>query len=361
MKKYLSKASAFCFVILAVSLVAYALSIRLSSVADAINGTFSVGIRFILSCLTYPLPFSLFEVLIIISPLLLVLLIFMMVKRGNDRPSRVRGILSVLSVISIIFTSYIFTLGVGYHTTPVAEKLGIYEDNEISTDELYDTLNIIVDEINLLADKIDFDGVESRMSYSADDLNRRIISAYNSLNDRYGVLTNYNSRGKPVHFSTVMSDLGITGIYSFFTGEANVNVEYPDYCLAFSSAHELAHQRGIARENEANFIAFLVCISSSDDYLKYSGYLNIYEYLASDLYALDKELYSGVISRLSPVAIADMRAANSVYQKHKDSPLGRINERLNDAYLKANGTDGVVTYGYVVRLAVSYYQQQNNR
>ena len=53
-----------------------------------------------------------------------------------------------------------------------------------------------------------------------------------------------------------------------------------------------------------------------------------------------------------------MRAANAVYKEHEDSVLGRINEKLNDAYLKANGTEGIVTYGYVTRLAVGYYQSE---
>jgi hypothetical protein len=178
------------------------------------------------------------------------------------------------------------------------------------------------------------------------------------MNGEYSLLTNYHSRVKPVYFSTVMSDLGISGIYSFFTGEANVNVEYPDYCLPFTSAHELAHQRGICRENEANFVAFLVCISSDDDYIRYSGYLGMYEYLASALYRTDTDLYNEALKSVPKAAIYDMIASSKVYEQHKDSPLGRINERLNDAYLKANGTEGVVSYGYVVRLAVGYYKEQ---
>jgi hypothetical protein len=191
-------------------------------------------------------------------------------------------------------------------------------------------------------------------------MSAKLIHAYGLMNEEYVLLTNYKSRVKSVYFSTVMSDLGISGIYSFFTGEANVNVEYPDYCLPFTAAHELAHQRGICRENEANFVAFLVCIASDDDYIRYSGYLQMYEYLASALYRASPEKYYEIYYQLSDVAKADVRAANAVYQKHKDSILGKINERLDDAYLKANGTEGVVSYGYVVRLAVGYYNQQNN-
>ena len=359
MKKYLSKFAVFSFVLLALSLLIYVLSLRVMGVSDFVNGTVSVAIRFLLSSLTVFLPFSFFELLIILSPVLLIIIIVTLIKRGRTRRDRIRGTLAVLSVISLIVTSYIFTLGVAYHTTPLSEKIGIEEYDEVSCEELYDTLNIIVDGINSCVGNLSFDGEQTHMSYSHSELSERLISAYDVLNGKYRLCKNFSSRVKPVYFSTVMSDLGISGIYSFFTGEANVNVEYPDYCLPFTAAHELAHQRGIGRENEANFVAFLVCISSPDEYIRYSGYLNMYEYLASDLYRADPELYASVLSRLSEVARADIRAANAVYQKHKDSPLGKINDKLNDAYLKANGTDGIVSYGYVVRLAVAYYKTNN--
>ncbi len=314
--------------------------------------------RFLLSIVTYILPFSFFEVLIILLPVILILTVFLLVKKCDTGVKRVRAILSLLAVVSLIFTSYIYTLGVGYRTTALAEKIGVEDKKNLTADELYYTVNLVVDELNSLAETMEIDDGETRMPYSFSEMSDELIEAYDRMNESYSLLTNYPSRAKPVYFSTVMSDLGITGIYSFFTGEANVNVEYPDYTVVYTAAHELAHQRGICRENEANFVAFLVCISSEDEYIRYSGYLNMYEYLASALYRVDPERYSLVRARLHETVIADMRASNAVYKEHKDSILGKINDRLNDAYLKANGTEGVVSYGYVVRLAVGYYQNE---
>ena len=152
-----------------------------------------------------------------------------------------------------------------------------------------------------------------------------------------------------------MSDMGITGIYSYFTGEANINMSYPDYNLPYVVAHEFAHQRGFARENEANFVAYLVCIFSDDPYIQYGGYLSMYEYLSSALYRTDKELYSTVLSELNLNARADIAASSAVTIAHRDSFLNKLMDRVNDTYLKANGTEGVISYSYVVRLAVAYY------
>ena len=361
MKKYVPKFARLSFLILLISSVIYLASIAFTPLADLINGTISVAVRYLLSALTVYLPFSFFEMIVILSPLLLILTVVLIVKRAHGCVGKVRAITALLGVISFILTSYIFTLGIGYHTSAISDRMDIEDKRDITAEELYYTVNLVVDEINALAPKMTVEGGETRMPYSTDEMSARLVFALDTFSDSYGVLTNYSSRVKPVYFSTVMSDLQISGIYSFFTGEANVNVEYPDYCLPYTAAHELAHQRGICRENEANFVAFLVCIGSDDEYVRYSGYLNIYEYLASALYRADKELYFSAAERLSTVATDDIRASDAVYYAHKDSILGKINDRLNDAYLKANGTDGVVSYGYVVRLAVGYYQKENNK
>jgi len=56
-----------------------------------------------------------------------------------------------------------------------------------------------------------------------------------------------------------MSYLGIGGVYFPFTGEANVNISMPHTSIPFTACHEMAHQIGFAREDEANFIAYIAC------------------------------------------------------------------------------------------------------
>lgn len=349
--------SKISLIILLLSIIIYIFAINNANFADFINQTVSSKIREILAMISNIFPFSFFEMLIILLPLILVLLIIYTVKKARNLRSALSVIFSLIGVISLFLTSYIFTLGVGYRTTELSDRIGISDSPDIPTEELYKVTLLVRDEVNRYADTLTQSDGQSIMPYSADELNDKLMRAYSTMNDEYSIVSCFDSRVKPVYFSTVMSDLRITGIYSFFTGEANVNVEYPDYNLPFTAAHELAHQRGISRENEANFVAFLVTVSSDDDFIRYSGYLNMYEYLASALYRADKELYYDVVEGLCDEAKADIRASAAVYEAHKDSFLGELNEKLNDRYLQANGTEGNVTYGYVVRLAVGYYKK----
>ncbi|HLM58358.1 MAG TPA: DUF3810 family protein, partial [Pyrinomonadaceae bacterium] len=59
------------------------------------------------------------------------------------------------------------------------------------------------------------------------------------------------ARPKPVYFAGLLSRLGISGVYSPFTAEPNYNQLQPDSIIPFTVAHEMAHQRGHAREAEA--------------------------------------------------------------------------------------------------------------
>jgi hypothetical protein len=152
-----------------------------------------------------------------------------------------------------------------------------------------------------------------------------------------------------------MSYLEITGIYTYVTGEANVNTAFPDYDVVFTSAHEMSHQRGVLRENEANFAAYAVCAESDDVNLRYSVALTMYEYISSALYRTNYERYREIALGLCDGAWDDMAASREVIQKYSDTIIGKISNKVNDIFLKSNGTAGVVTYGRVVELVVAYY------
>ena len=357
-KKYIPSFFIFTAVFTILSYILLLICRGSASVSDFLNRYVLQYVRLALASITSFLPFSLFEILLILLLPLLVAFIVATVKYTESTRGRVRSVLSLISVICLIFTAHIYTLGISYNTTDLAKKLDIPSNIEINKKALYDTAALVSDKVNDLADKVDFSDGETHLPYSFRELSEHITEAYNTLEEEYPIFDNFASYAKPVMNSSIMSDMGITGIYSYFTGEANINMSYPDYNLPFVVAHEFAHQRGFARENEANFIAYLVCISSDEPYVQYSGYLSMYEYLSSALYRTDKELYTAVLSELNSVARADMAASVAVTRAHRDSFLYKTMDKVNDAYLKANGTEGVISYSYVVRLAVAYYREK---
>jgi len=83
----------------------------------------------------------------------------------------------------------------------------------------------------------------------------RTEAGFGAAAERHAFLAVGCARPKPLLASAALSWLGLTGIYSPFTGEPNVNMTVPNPELPFAASHEVAHQRGFAREDEANYLA----------------------------------------------------------------------------------------------------------
>jgi hypothetical protein len=265
---------------------------------------------------------------------------------------------SVVSVFSLLFSLFVFTLGTGYHTDPLDRRLGM-PSAEISRDALYDTALWLTEEVNQAAGGVDFasDGF-SVMPYELDVMTEKLLEAYGAVSADYPFIQSLNSRIKPVLASKAMSHTHITGVYTYYTGEANVNVAYPAYNVIFTAAHELSHQRGVLRENEANFMAYLVNSASDDPNLRYSAALNMLEYIASALYRTCPDRYFELIAELCETARADITASGEVSRRYGDTVFSDISRFVNDLFLKSNGTPGVVSYGMVTELAIDYFKSE---
>jgi len=351
----------YFYILMGVALLAlllYLVAVLSPAFANWFNGGIGAGIRAFLAYLTSWLPFSLAEFLIYLSPAIVIALgIYAYRWRCETWRSVFVFLGCVISVFSIFFSLFVFGFGTGYHTDPLDQRLAL-NAGEVSGTELYETALWLTREVNQSAGDIDFgENGFSVMPHSRREMNDLLIAAYRPVCDAYPFIQRLNSRVKPVLASHLMSYTHITGVYTYFTGEANLNTAFPDYTLPFTAAHELAHQRGIARENEANFVAFLVTAASEDPYIRYSGYLNLFEYVSSALYEVSPEQYKEILGKLDKKVIGELRAYSAFFDTYRNAAIADVSEVFNDTHLKFHGSAaGVDSYGLVVDLAVAYYQ-----
>jgi len=237
------------------------------------------------------------------------------------------------------------------------QKLGLTRE-KVSAEQLYQTAELLRTEIDKVTPTIIFsESGASVMPYSHTEMTDKLLDAYKKYCDKHDFVDDFRSPVKPVILSEPMSYTHITGIYTFFTGEANVNINFPDYTIPYTAAHELAHQRGIAREDEANFVAFLVCMEAEDLYIRYSGYLNTYEYVISALASANRELYKKNYSALPATVRAEEVAYSQFFQKYKENVAASVSQSVNNSYLQSQGASaGTKSYNMVVDLAVAYYR-----
>ena len=356
-KKKLPFICVMLFALGSISGLLYILFVCIPAFSDFFNKYISSVLRAALAHLTSWIPFSLAEYIFLLLPVITVVLISIGIKHYASSWRNV-GVfcLIILSVGAYIFSTFTIGFVPAYRGSRLDAKMGL-DKQKVSADDLYLTATILAEKIDAEIDEIKFssDG-SSVMPYGYDEMGDKLMAAYDKACDKYGFIQPLDSKVKRVMLSEPMTYTHISGVYTFFTGEANINVNFPDYTLPNTAAHELAHQRGIAREDEANFVAFLVCSESDDAYLRYSAYLSLYEHVISALYSADRDYYVSAYLELPKEARGELAAFSKFFSKYKNSVASDVSGTVNDTFLTVNGTEGSKSYGMVVDLAVAYYK-----
>jgi uncharacterized protein DUF3810 len=160
-------------------------------------------------------------------------------------------------------------------------------------------------------------------------------------------------RPKPALFSPVLSRLGIAGIFVPYTGEAHVNASLPEVDIPFAASHELAHERGLAREDEANYAASVACRDHPAAEFRYSGALISSTYVQAALASVDRPAAVALEGSRTAATRRDLRAM-AEWSKRYRSRLTDVSERVNDTYLRSQGQPlGVRSYGAMVDLLLA--------
>lgn len=263
---------------------------------------------------------------------------------------------ALLAVLGALHLAFILLWGLNYSREPLAGSIGL-QTRPSSVAELTDLCRDLIARTNALRQQVqeDADGY-MRLNGSIPDALRRASLGYQRAGALYPVLAGAYSSPKGVWVSPLWSYTGIGGVYFPFTGEANVNVAVPASSIPASAAHEMAHQRGFAREDEANYIAYLVDNLHPDPDFRYSGTLSALISAMNALYARDPGKYRELEALYSPGVRRDLAQLDAYWNAH-EGPTSRVSNRINDQYLKANmQAEGVGSYGQMVDLLLAEYR-----
>jgi len=326
--------------------------------ANAVHRTAGAFTRALLATVTSWIPFSLAEIMLILSPVLLFLICFFMIRRlKRSLVSGIRYFVGFLSIMSLVFTFLVFGYNASFYSESVEDKVDIQRE-DLSPEQLYDTAILLIDAIREDIAHVNYpESTYSEMSFSYAEMNRKLNEAYRTLSDRYPSFQKMyiNTNTKPVMLSEPWTYTHISGVYTFFTGEANVNVNYPDFIMVSSAAHEMAHQRGIGKEDEANFVAFLVCSLSDDPYIRYSGYADVLNDVMSQLSSASAELYAKARAYMPQELKNEYTAYSVFFDKYRENIAATVSTTVNNAYITShNQPQGVKSYGLVVDLVAAY-------
>jgi hypothetical protein len=259
-------------------------------------------------------------------------------------------------LFSLIYGGFCLLWGVYYQVSSFSQDSGI-ERQPISTEQLEAVTNYFADLANTYGQMVerDEDGV---FSEPLDPIFEASSTLYENIQEEFPCLQGPSLRAKPFFFSRLMSYINFTGFFFPFTAEANINTDSPGCLVPSTIAHELAHQRGVAAEDEANFVAVLSCMAQEDPVYRYSAALLAYIHLGNALYKADNEAWKAVYSSLSEEVRADL-SANNAYWDQFETPVSTVSDTVYTGFLQSYGqTQGLKTYGACVDLLVGYYGEK---
>lgn len=315
-------------------------------ISRAVGGFFSI----------FPFSFAEFLLygLIIAVTAFIVVCVVRAARRALPLRRFLNWLLTVLLIGGIGMNAFYWMWGFNYYRTTLAERMGLHvRDSNVT--ELEELCTLLAADANHLRAQVstDADGIFAYRDGNIGVL-RKIPAAYGKLREIYAEFQGAVYSPKPVFASEALSYAGISGIYIPFTEEANVNVDDPPLLVASSAAHETAHFLGIAREEEANFAAYLACTRSGDKELEYSGTMLALIYAGNALSAADSARYGDLYGTYSDAVRRDLAAYNAYLKAHEGQVSETVTE-VNDNYLRSHAqTSGVQSYGEMVDLLLAF-------
>lgn len=265
-------------------------------------------------------------------------------------------LLGLLNLFLTIYLGFCFLWGVNYYTDSFQDCSGI-RAKAVTISQLKSVTNFFVDHLEETADLIPREESTGLFAASLDEIFEIAPNIYKSVEEQFPFLTFQDVMPKRMIFSKLMSAMNFTGVYCPFTGESNLNIDAPACFIPATIAHELAHQRGIASEQECNFLAVLVSVSCGDPVYEYSGWLMGYLHLSNALWRVDRDIWRECNHRLPEVVKIDLQA-NNTYWNQRRGLTASTSEKVYDTFLKSYGDeDGIQSYGTVVDLLIAYYAE----
>lgn len=275
-------------------------------------------------------------------------------RKKINRQYLLNGLKQALFFFLFVYVFFYGLWGLNYNRKGITYQLNL-EIKKYSVQEIDTVTNILLHRLNLYADTID---LKQRDSFNKKKmLFAKASEAYLYANNSYPFLGYDPQSMKPSLFSYLGNYFGFQGYYNPFSGEGQVNTTIPPFLEPFVTTHEVAHQIGYAKENEANFVAFVACRAFPNNTYRYSMYFDMYLYAITELNRKDSVLANAYADKLHPQARQDIEEYRSFLKKYRNQ-VEPVISWIYDGYLQANDQpEGKKTYNQVVAFLIAYYKK----
>src|SRR5690242_7808452 len=274
-------------------------------------------------------------------------------KKRFTKKQVIHKLLNLVLFFAAIYIVFYLFWGMNYDREGIAFQLQIHP-------QTYDTTDLLMIE-NILLQKVNASKlavVKNHEQYpSTNELIKKAKKSYEEAYKKFPFLKYTGTSVKSSLYGTVGDYLGFTGYYNPFTGEAQINTTVPQMLRPYIATHEIAHQLGYAKENEANFVGYLAAVNSQDTLFHYSCYLDLFLYTNREIYYFDSLSSGRMMEKLHPLVKADLQELRQFSLAHQ-SVLEPLISWMYGNYLKLNNQPkGLHSYNAVVGMLIAYYKK----
>lgn len=311
----------------------------------------SVALHFTLGWIPFSVGDIFYTAIIIIALYASTSLIASLFKKRFARSLRL--FMDMVIGLQLFIIAFYILWGLNYSRPPASQLLHI-PDSTYPTSSLISMTCTLIDSANACRARLDAGDLNTsnqRIYSTAEDAIKRSVNIYSQFRSYYPAV-------KSSLFTPVINYLSTAGYFTPFTGEAQVNYQMPLHDRPVSACHEMAHQMGFAREDEANFVGYLAGIHSGDRLLKYSAYCLAMEEFIHQVRRRDSVASKQFKAHLSPQVLNDLKADRAYWLRY-DKQLSKISGIFYDNFLKVNKQpEGLRTYNRMIILTIGYYAQK---
>jgi hypothetical protein len=283
----------------------------------------------------------------------LVVFIRRLVRRQADKVWLLSCLRRVVFFILLVYVLFNGLWGLNYNRLDISNQLQL-EVHPYSTAELTRLMQGVSDQLSVMDSVRLIDRDKYRHPSALFD---KAIVAYKRRGEENPQFSYNHPSIKSSLFSYLGDYIGFLGYYNPFTGEAQVNTTVPVFTQPFTACHEIAHQMGYAKENEANLMGYLTIRGwggANNPAFTYSADFEIYMYAARELYARDSTLYKPFRVQQRPGFKQDVRELQA-FNRRYTNPIEPFIWRAYGHYLRANRQpQGIRTYSEVLAWLIAY-------
>ena len=267
-----------------------------------------------------------------------------------------------------IYVWFYIAWGLNYTQPNIYLRTGM-KPAEINKEKLREFAYRYADSLNLLSEEQRVKSEEQRVKseeQESEEWKRRVSDAlqnvYEKMGQREGINAPFNPHPhvKTMVFTPISSMAGVTGSMAPFFCEFTLNGEIRPHDYPAIYAHEYAHFLGIAHEGEANFYSYLVCTSSTDKAVKFSGYYHILPHVLNSVFNLlgEKE-GEKFLNHIRPEIIELAKDDRHYWLSKRSKMLDAAQDFVFDLYLKGNNvSEGRKSYSGVIALIMAWEELQ---